>query len=134
MSLILVFNKNSPRAHTESELGVLDVHGKLVKYVVHSFRRKSWKKIYFSSHKLPKQQLTNFWFQGILGVKLKETEDFNAKSKRSHWRLHHAKVCKTKFQKKRRKKERRKKEKNEKNKELPATLAHGTFTYAYDRL
>jgi hypothetical protein len=33
MSLILVFNKNSPRAHTESELGVLGVHGKLVKYV-----------------------------------------------------------------------------------------------------
>jgi hypothetical protein len=26
MSLILVFNKNSPRAHTESELGVLGVH------------------------------------------------------------------------------------------------------------
>jgi hypothetical protein len=36
MSLILVFNKNSPQAHTESELGVLGVHGKLVKYVVHS--------------------------------------------------------------------------------------------------
>jgi hypothetical protein len=29
-----------PRAHTESELGVLGVHGKLVKYVVHSFKRK----------------------------------------------------------------------------------------------
>jgi hypothetical protein len=41
MSLILVFNKNSPRAHTESELDVLGVHGKLVKYVVHSFRRKN---------------------------------------------------------------------------------------------
>jgi hypothetical protein len=27
------------------------------------------KKIYFSSHKLPKQQSTNFWSQGILGVK-----------------------------------------------------------------
>jgi hypothetical protein len=40
MSLILVFNKNLPRAHTESELGVLGVHGKLVKYVVHSFKRK----------------------------------------------------------------------------------------------
>jgi hypothetical protein len=44
MSLILVFNKNSPQAHTESELGVLGVHGKLVKYVVHSSRRKNWKK------------------------------------------------------------------------------------------
>jgi hypothetical protein len=40
MSLILVFNKNSPRAHTESELDVLGVHGKLVKYVVHSSKRK----------------------------------------------------------------------------------------------
>jgi hypothetical protein len=40
MSLILVFNKNSPRAHMESELGVLGVHGKLVKYVVHSSKRK----------------------------------------------------------------------------------------------
>jgi hypothetical protein len=27
------------------------------------------KKIYFSSHKLPKQQSTSFWSQGILGVK-----------------------------------------------------------------
>jgi hypothetical protein len=26
------------------------------------------KKKYFSSHKLPKQQSTNFWSQGILGV------------------------------------------------------------------
>jgi hypothetical protein len=26
------------------------------------------KKIYFSSHKLPKQQSTIFWSQGILGV------------------------------------------------------------------
>jgi hypothetical protein len=43
MSLILVFNKNSPRVHMESELGVLGVHGKLVKYVVHSSKRKKWK-------------------------------------------------------------------------------------------
>jgi hypothetical protein len=41
MSLILVFNKNSPQAHTVSELGVLGVHGKLVKYVVHSLERKN---------------------------------------------------------------------------------------------
>jgi hypothetical protein len=26
------------------------------------------KKIYFSSHKLPKQQSTSFWSQGILGI------------------------------------------------------------------
>jgi hypothetical protein len=30
----------SPRAHKESELGVLGVHGKLVKYVVHLCKRK----------------------------------------------------------------------------------------------
>jgi hypothetical protein len=69
MSLILDFNKNSPRAHTESELGMLGVHGKLVKYVVHLSKRKNLKKNYFSSHKLPKQQLTSFWSQGILEVK-----------------------------------------------------------------
>jgi hypothetical protein len=28
------------------------------------------KKIYFSPHKLSKQQLTSFWSQGILGVKV----------------------------------------------------------------
>jgi hypothetical protein len=49
MSLILVFNKNSPWAHTELELGVLGVHGKLVKYVVHLSKRKKkkLKKNYF---------------------------------------------------------------------------------------
>jgi hypothetical protein len=41
MSLISDFNKNSPRAHTESESDVLGIHGKLVKYVVHSSRRKN---------------------------------------------------------------------------------------------
>jgi hypothetical protein len=45
MSLIPVFNKNSPRAYTESELDVLGVHGKLVKYVVHSSKGRNWKKI-----------------------------------------------------------------------------------------
>jgi hypothetical protein len=69
MSLIPVFNKNSPWAYTESKLDVLGVHRKLVKYVVYLSKRKIWKKNYFSSHKLPKQQSTNFWSQGILGVK-----------------------------------------------------------------
>jgi hypothetical protein len=41
MSLIPVFNKNSPWAHMESEFDVLGVHGKLVKYVVHSSKRKN---------------------------------------------------------------------------------------------
>jgi hypothetical protein len=35
MNLIPILNKNSPRAHTELELDVLGVPGKLVKYVVH---------------------------------------------------------------------------------------------------
>jgi hypothetical protein len=35
MTLIPNFNKTSPQVHTESELDVLGVHGKLVKYVVH---------------------------------------------------------------------------------------------------
>jgi hypothetical protein len=68
MSLIPVFNKKSPWAHTESELDVLGGHGKLVKYVVHSSKRKKLEKIFFSSHKLPKQQSTKFWSQGILVV------------------------------------------------------------------
>jgi hypothetical protein len=38
MNLILVFNKSSPRAHAELELDVLGIHGKLVKYVVHSYK------------------------------------------------------------------------------------------------
>jgi hypothetical protein len=41
VSLIPVFNKNSPRAHIESELDVLGVHGKLMKYEVHSSKRKN---------------------------------------------------------------------------------------------
>ena len=40
MSLIFVFNKNSPWAHTKSELGVLGVHGKLVKYIVPHVKEK----------------------------------------------------------------------------------------------
>jgi hypothetical protein len=36
MSLIPVFNKNMPRAHTKLELDVLGVHKKLVEYAVQS--------------------------------------------------------------------------------------------------
>jgi hypothetical protein len=32
-------------------------------------QKKKMKKIYFSSHKLPKQQSTSLWSQGILGIK-----------------------------------------------------------------
>jgi hypothetical protein len=64
MSLILVFNKNSPRAHTESELNVPGVHGMLVKYVVHSSKRKNWENFIFLHTSCP----NSFWSQGILGV------------------------------------------------------------------
>jgi hypothetical protein len=47
MNLILVFNKTSPRVHTKLELDVLGVHGKLVKYLVHSSKRKIEKKLFF---------------------------------------------------------------------------------------
>jgi hypothetical protein len=40
INLIPVLNKISPRAHTESGLGVLGVPEKLVKYVVHLSKRK----------------------------------------------------------------------------------------------
>jgi hypothetical protein len=33
-------------------------------------QKKKLKKIYFSSHKLPKQRSTSFWSQGILGVNI----------------------------------------------------------------
>jgi hypothetical protein len=70
MSLLPVFNKTSPRAHTESELDVLGIHGKLVKYVVYLSKRKELIFKKNSSHKLPKLQSTNFWSQGILGIKV----------------------------------------------------------------
>jgi hypothetical protein len=41
MNLILVLNKTSPHAHMKLELDVFDVPGKLVKYIVHLFRRKN---------------------------------------------------------------------------------------------
>jgi hypothetical protein len=56
MNLQPILNKTSPWAHMELEFDMLGVPGKLLKYVF--------------SHMLPKQQTTNFWSQGILGVKL----------------------------------------------------------------
>jgi hypothetical protein len=41
MNLKPVWNKTLPWAHTESEFNVLGVPGKLVKYVVHSSKRKN---------------------------------------------------------------------------------------------
>jgi hypothetical protein len=41
MNLIPVLNKTSPHAHMELELEVLGVPGKLVKYVIHSSKRRN---------------------------------------------------------------------------------------------
>jgi hypothetical protein len=41
MTLIPIFNKTSPRAHMELKLNMLGIHKKLVKYVVHSSKRKN---------------------------------------------------------------------------------------------
>jgi hypothetical protein len=65
-----VLNKKSPLAHMESELDVLGIHEKLVKYVVHLSKIKNKKNKNLSSRKLPKQQSTSFWSQGILGVNI----------------------------------------------------------------
>jgi hypothetical protein len=59
----------SSRAHTESEFDMLGVHRKLVKYVLHLFKRKKLNLFIYFLHKLPKQQSTSFWSQGILGIK-----------------------------------------------------------------
>jgi hypothetical protein len=40
INLIPVLNKTSPWAHMELEFDVLGVPGKLVKYVIHSFKKK----------------------------------------------------------------------------------------------
>jgi hypothetical protein len=69
MSLILVFNKNLPRAHTESELGMLWCSRKACEICSSLVQKKKLIKKYFSSHKLPKQQSTK-WSQGILGVNI----------------------------------------------------------------
>jgi hypothetical protein len=41
MNLIPIFNKTSPRAHTELELDVLGIPGNLVEYVVSFSKRKN---------------------------------------------------------------------------------------------
>jgi hypothetical protein len=41
MNLKPILNKTSPQVHMESKFDVLDVAEKLVKYVVHSSKRKN---------------------------------------------------------------------------------------------
>jgi hypothetical protein len=63
MNLITILNKTSPRAHTELELDVLGVHGKLVKYVVHLSKRKKRKKIIFLHTSCPNINRPVFGFK-----------------------------------------------------------------------
>jgi hypothetical protein len=65
MNLKPILNKTSPWAHTELEFDMLGVIRKLAKYVVHLSNEKR----FFFLHKLLKLQSTDFWFQGILGIK-----------------------------------------------------------------
>jgi hypothetical protein len=69
LNLQLILNNNSPWAHTNLELDVLGVAGKLLKYIIRLSKKKLEKKFKKSSHVLLKQQTTSFWLQGILGVK-----------------------------------------------------------------
>jgi hypothetical protein len=46
---------------------------------------KKLKKNYFSSHKLPKQQSTSFWSQGILGVKSYQNLASNFEEGKIRW-------------------------------------------------
>jgi hypothetical protein len=48
MILIPFFNKNLPQAHMESELDVLGVHGKLVKYVTCPKEKFEFFKFFFT--------------------------------------------------------------------------------------
>jgi hypothetical protein len=60
MNLKPVLNKASPWAHMESELDVLGVPRKLVKYVVHSSKRKKLKKLFFFTQ-AAQTTIDQFW-------------------------------------------------------------------------
>ena len=51
----------------ESELDVLGVHGKLVKYVVHSFEKKKKLKLFFFIQ-IAQTTIDQFLVQGFLGL------------------------------------------------------------------
>jgi hypothetical protein len=53
MNLKPILNKTSPWAHTKLKFDVLGVLGKLVKFVVHLFKRKNWRKFIFLHRSCP---------------------------------------------------------------------------------
>jgi hypothetical protein len=65
MSLIPVLNINSPQVHMESELDMLGIHGKLVKFRP---KEKIEKRILFFTQ-ATQTAINQFWSQGILGIK-----------------------------------------------------------------
>jgi hypothetical protein len=67
-NLLPILNKNSSQSHTKLELDMLGVDGKLVKWFTCLKRIEEKKKK--SSHMVSKEQMTNFWSIGILGVKV----------------------------------------------------------------
>jgi hypothetical protein len=69
MNLIPILNKTSPRAYTESELDMLGVPRKLVKYVVHSSKRKNWKRIIFLHTSCPNNNRPVFGLKEFVGLK-----------------------------------------------------------------
>jgi hypothetical protein len=52
-------------------------------------KKKKLKKNNFSSHKLPKQQSTSFWSQGILGVKYGDERPLNFYTTKSSYLTPH---------------------------------------------
>jgi hypothetical protein len=67
-----ILNRNSPHAHMELEFDVLDVAKKAHETCSPLAQKKKLKKkLDFSFHRIPKQQMTSFWYLGILGVKPK---------------------------------------------------------------
>jgi hypothetical protein len=63
------FQKNFTMGSYGVEIGCAWYSQKACEICSSLVQKKKLKRIYFSSHKLPKQQSTNFWSQRILGVK-----------------------------------------------------------------
>jgi hypothetical protein len=64
-----VKKSEKPRIYGQNKLFFENPAQKACEICSSLIQKKKLKKIYFSSHKLPKQQSTSFWSQGILGVK-----------------------------------------------------------------
>jgi hypothetical protein len=61
MKMQPILNIDSPCTQMELEFDMIGIAKKLVKQVVHLFKRKKLKKKGFSSHRVPKQQTNSSW-------------------------------------------------------------------------